>query len=290
MDGQLFGAGRKTQRRGIQRRVGLDHVRVVEGPVVGHDVARIRRLVPKATRGVDGAQQAHEHRQRTYRLKTVGVRRQPAHGVKSQWPPQGGGVFFAPGIGPGDGQLKGLGEGRVAQLLRQQANAICRNAGDGLRPFRRAAEHALAQQGKSRHHPRAVGQGVVAFGRGVQCRVATVGNAFGVGVKDAAAGAIKHQFVVRVAAIAWRAFGRVGVKGKQAFALAFVKHHQLRRVGEPLEKSMVQRVSSDQLVQQGHEQRAVGAGLDGNPLVGNGRVAGAHRVDGDEATACALEL
>ena len=53
---------------------------------------------------------------------------------------------------------------------------------------------------------------------------------------------------------------------------------------------MVQRVGADQLVQQGHEQRAVGAGLDGNPLIGNGRVAGAHRVDGDEATACALEF
>ena len=53
---------------------------------------------------------------------------------------------------------------------------------------------------------------------------------------------------------------------------------------------MVDQVLRDQLVQQRHEQRAVGAGLDRNPLIGNRRVAGAHRVDGDEPAARALEL
>ena len=46
----------------------------------------------------------------------------------------------------------------------------------------------------------------------------------------------------------------------------------------------------DQLVQQRHEERAVGARLDRDPLVGDRRVAGAHRVDRDEAAARALEL
>ena len=38
------------------------------------------------------------------------------------------------------------------------------------------------------------------------------------------------------------------------------------------------------------QQRAVGAGPDRHPLVGDRRVAGAHRVDRDEAPAVALEL
>jgi hypothetical protein len=43
-------------------------------------------------------------------------------------------------------------------------------------------------------------------------------------------------------------------------------------------------------VQQRHEQRAVGAGADRDPFVGDGGIAGAHRVDRDEAAARALEL
>ena len=43
-------------------------------------------------------------------------------------------------------------------------------------------------------------------------------------------------------------------------------------------------------MQQRHQERAVGTGLDGNPLVGNGRVAGTNRVDRDKAPAAALEL
>ena len=41
---------------------------------------------------------------------------------------------------------------------------------------------------------------------------------------------------------------------------------------------------------QRHEERAVRAGADRHPLVGNRRVAGADRVDGDETAAGALEL
>ena len=286
VDGQLVRVRRETQRRRIERGVGFDHLGRVESPVVGHDVARVRRLMPKAARRVDGAQHAHQHRQGPHRLKAVGVRCQPAHGMKGQRPRLGAGVDLAPGIGPGDRQLKGLLQGRVAHLKRQRPDTLGVNAGDGRRPLRRAACHPLAQQLERGRHPGTVGQRVVPL----QGRVATVGNALGVGVLGAAAGQVPHQFVVRVAAVARRAPGRVWVKGKQALARAIVQHHQLRRVGETLEESVVDQVLRDQLVQQRHEQRAVGAGLDRNPLIGNGRVAGAHRVDGDEPAARALEL
>ena len=86
VDGQLLGACRKTQRRSVKRRVGLDHLGRIEGAVIRHDVARVGRLVPEATGRVDGAQHAHQHRQSAHGLETVGVRRQPAHRVESQGP------------------------------------------------------------------------------------------------------------------------------------------------------------------------------------------------------------
>ena len=124
IDGQLFGVGRKAQRRGIQRRVGLDHRRVVEGPVIRHDVARIGRFVAKAAGRVNRAQNAHQHRQRAHRLKAIGVRRQSAHRVKCHGARLRGGVDFAPSIGPRNGQLKGLLQCGIAHLLRELSDAL----------------------------------------------------------------------------------------------------------------------------------------------------------------------
>ena len=53
---------------------------------------------------------------------------------------------------------------------------------------------------------------------------------------------------------------------------------------------MVKLIGADQLVQQGHQQSAIGAGFDRNPFVGNRRVARAYRVDGNEAPTAAFEL
>ena len=52
---------------------------------------------------------------------------------------------------------------------------------------------------------------------------------------------------------------------------------------------MVHLLRAHQLVQQRHQQRAVGAGADRDPFVGDRGVAGAHRVDRDEAAAGTLE-
>ena len=48
--------------------------------------------------------------------------------------------------------------------------------------------------------------------------------------------------------------------------------------------------SCDDFVDDGKQQRAVGTGLDRDPFVGDRGVAAAHRVDGDELAAVALEL
>ncbi len=281
---QFVGAGGKTQWRRVQRRVGLDHGRVVEGPVVRHDVARVRRLVAEAAGRVDGAQHAHEHRQRAHRLEPVGMRRQPAHGVEGHRPPLGGGVPLPPRIGPRNGKFEGLVQRRLPHFARQLADALGRDASDVLCPLGRGVGNAVSQQLEGWRHTRPVRQLVVALQR----QLAPFLHAFRIGLHHPAAGQVPCQLVVRVAAVAGRAGG--GIEGEQAFALALVQHHQLRRIGEPLQEGPVDQALREQFVQQRHEQCAVGAGADRNPLVGDRRIAGAHGVDRDEAAALALEV
>ena len=72
VDRQLVRIGRETERRGIERRVRMDHLRIVEGLVIGHDVARIRCLVAKAAGRVDGAQHTHQDCQRALHIAAEG--------------------------------------------------------------------------------------------------------------------------------------------------------------------------------------------------------------------------
>jgi len=64
-----------------------------------------------------------------------------------------------------------------------------------------------------------------------------------------------------------------------------VQVDQFRGIGVVDQELPVVQTLLDQLVDDGQEQGAVGAGTDRHPFVGDRRVAGAHRVDGDEAPA-----
>jgi len=180
VDRQFLRVRRKAKRRGVERRVGLDHFGRIKGAVVRHYVARVGRLVSKPTGGVDGAQHAHQYGQRADGLKTIRVRSQSPHGVESNRACLRGGVDFAPGIGPGNRHLESLLQSGIAHLPCQLTDAVrsyARNAGG---PLGRATGHTVTQQLERRRHAGAVGQGVVALKR----RVAAVGNAFGVSVKN----------------------------------------------------------------------------------------------------------
>ena len=65
---------------------------------------------------------------------------------------------------------------------------------------------------------------------------------------------------------------------------------ELTRVGVAREELAIVEAELDQLAAEREQERAVGAGPDRHPLVGDGRVAGADRIDRHEAAAVALEL
>ena len=208
------------------------------------------------------------------------MRRQAAHGVKGHRPAGDGMVALAPAVGPGDGQLDFLVARGDAHLVRQARDGGRRNAGDALGPFRRVGFDAFFEQLEGGHGGRAVGHLEVAQQRRVGT-LGVVGHALlAVPVPPGEVG--RAQRVDDVA---------LGLAHKHAEVVAGgVLVHQLAGVGVARQKFAVVQALLDEFVDQRQQQGAVGAGLDGDPFVGNGRIAGAHRVDRDKAPATPLEL
>ncbi|OIQ70942.1 hypothetical protein GALL_474420 [mine drainage metagenome] len=167
----------------------------------------------------------------------------------------------------------------MRHLFGQGADAIRRNPGDGLGPVRRAPGDLLAQQLQRRRDRSAIRQVVVPIERRV--RAVAPGGYCALG---------RH---VPPPAVEWSVgVDWIGIRvgHEQAiFGVAALHPHELRAVGVLRGEVAVEAAGAQQFMRQRQQQRAVGSGANGNPFVGDRRVAGAYRVDGDEAPACALE-
>ncbi len=183
-----------------------------------------------------------------------------------------------------DRQLEGLVARRLAHLLGEPADRIGRNAGDLRGPLGRAVPHALHDRLERGLHGLAVGHAVFAQ----QLRL----GARGVAQHLALRGAVPPHLVLRVERVRLPLVVDVlGIQHGKAVARARRVHvEQVAGVGVAREEVAVVQARCDELAGDGEHQRAVGAGADRDPLVGDGGVAGAHGVDRDEPPARALEL
>ena len=98
---------------------GLDRIRAVRRLRRRRHHPRERRLVPEAARPVDGAEQAHQDRERADGLEAVRMRGEPAHRVERHRIAGDGLVLAAPRVGPRDRQLDLRVARGDAQLLRE---------------------------------------------------------------------------------------------------------------------------------------------------------------------------
>ena len=158
IDEQIVRIGWPAQCHAIQRSVGFDRQRRIGRARARRNRARERSLVAEAAGSIDGAEQRHQNRQRAYRLETVGMRRQTAHGMKGHRIAGDAVVFLAPRVGPCDRQFDLLVACRDAHFIGEAADGLDRNAGDLARPFRGVIFYPLLQQLESGLDRRAVGQ------------------------------------------------------------------------------------------------------------------------------------
>ena len=238
------------------------------------DRLRIGRLEAEAAGAIDRADQHLQHVQRARRLEAVGMGRDPAHGVERHRPADEAVMPLAVHVGPGLVDEDRLVEGDAGDLGGQPADRRGGNAGFGRDRLRRIfrIEIFFGQQLERRHGQAAVvklrsGPTAPAARPCVPTgttRSVTVSKTSGLPSASranspcsAVAGRIDHQP------------GRVGIA------------HQIVDIDLP---------RLQQFVDDRQDQQPVGARPDADPVVGDRRIAGAHRIDRDEARAVLLQL
>ncbi len=208
------------------------------------------------------------------------MRCQSAHGMEGHGIAGNGVVLDAPGIGPGNWQFNALVACRDAHFARQAVDGGGGNAGYAFRPFRRVLLDAFLQQLERRFDGCTV----------LELEFAPQKWVGAPSVRDdrLVGGAVPPQFILRV--VTGLLFRNLGAQEHAELIAVSGDIHQLAGVGVSDEELAVIQAERDDIVDDRQQQRAVGAGTDGYPLVGDGRVTRAYRVDGNEAAAIALEL
>ncbi len=206
---------------------------------------------------------------------------QTAHGMESHGTSGDGVVILSPAIGPRDRQLDLLVARHHAHFMGDAADGRGVDAGDLRRPLRRVVLEPLLQQLEGRRHLVTVGQGEVS--EQVRIGALAVRNHLPIGV------AVPPVLVLRIEAARLKLEACIPDE-KAEVAGVLVDADQFAGVGVAHQKLAVEQAETDDLVGERKQQRTVGAGPDRHPLVGDSRIAGAHRIDGDEAPAIALEL
>ena len=206
-------------------------------------------------------------------MEAVGVGSDAAHRVHGDRAADDLVMLAAPHVGPLDGQLDGLFECHVRHFQRDAFDGLGRQAAFQRDVLRRIALVEIALD-HDRHHgldTTSVGRDILAEQRRGDVAVEAVAEGFLVDIPD--------QGMVVLAA------------QEQAVAqLSRRLHHQPGGVGVTHQEFVVEFFVLQQHVHHRHGEQTVHAGLDRQPFVGNGRIAGTHRIDGDELAAAALQL
>jgi hypothetical protein len=206
----------------------------------------------------------------------------PAHGMEGDRIAGHRRMLVVPAVGPGDRQLDLLVARGDAHLMRES-----RMVSAGI-PVISAAHSGVQGSSRSLSSWKAGLTGIPSSMSSLiaahQARIRTRG----VGADGTVDIAVPPELVLGIETALFDV--HLGAIEETVIVARRIIDDQLGRVGIADQEVAIEQTLLEDLVRDGHQQGAVGAGLDRHPFVGDGRVAGADRVDRDEASAAALEL
>ena len=274
IDQQVLGAARKAEMRAGERLVGAEML----GPAMRRrmrlDRLRIRRLEAKAAGAIDRADQHLQHVQRARRLEAVGMGRDAAHGMERHRPADEAVMPLAVHVGPGlvdedrlvEGDAGDLG-GKPADRRRRRRRSRPRRPRAHISDrgiFRRAAGTTAPRSARRRARSGPTAPAARPSCRRDTARSVTVSKTSGLPSPSRA--------------------------NRPWSAVARRVDHQPGRVGVAHQIVDIDLARLEQFVDDREDQQPVGARPDADPVVGDRRIAGAHRIDRDEARAALLQL
>ena len=273
IDQQVFGFGRKAERRAGQRRVCVDLAGLARRFLRRRAGAREGRLVTEPARHIDGPEQHLQQMDRAAGVKSVRMGRDATHRVHRDGAADHL-VLLAPGpVGPFDVEHDFLVERGLGQFGGDAPDMVGGDAGPQSRHLGTVSRiHiAVGHDLERRHGFAPVDQGKLADHRRGDARQSCIGDLAGILVpaQRLAVGPAGEQSVIGGAGIA---------------------DHQPRRIGVAHQIVEIDLVGMEQFVDQRHDERAVAARLYPDPFVGDCRIAGLDRIDRHEFRAARLEL
>ena len=236
--------------------------------------------MPETAGTVYGAEQGHENTHGPDTVESVGMGRQPAHGMECHRVAGYGFMLIAPAVCPLDGQFYFLVPGGYAHLVRQAFDHVCRNTCNILCPLRGIFIQAIFQQLESGFNSGAVIQFELAQQIGVTARRVGTHGHFQVPVPPQLVFGIETTFLY---------VHLHPLEQTMIFAVGIIDD-QFRRVGVLHQEFPVVQTLLDQFMANCQQQCAVRAGFDGYPLIRDSRIARTYRVNGYEPAPTALEL
>ena len=298
IDQQVLRPVHETQRRRVEATVGATRF---AGTVRWRNRARERRLVTERTRRIHRAEQQLQYVQGATGVEAVAMRADAAHRMHRHRARTHRLVPSSVRIGPGDRQFERLVEGGFGQFARDAADGVRRNAaafGNGIRRVLRI-EIALGEQMEDRQRLAAVGQRHFAdHGRR---NVGSVGGR--TGSLPCSQGRVGVGWIVLhdnpLPASPLQGRGRSNSAQRAAFCITKkqsivgatrIADHQPMRIGVAHQVIEIDAIGLQQFVDQGEGKQAVGTRADADPLVGDGAVTAADRIDRDDLRAAALQL
>ena len=234
---------------------------------------RIGRLEPETAGRLDRAEKQLQHMKRAAGLEAVRMRRDPAHRVHRDGPPDHPLVTLALPVGPGLFDHDFFLKGRRRQIGGKLADPCSRNPDLWGHRFRRIfiGEIGFGHQHEGRHRGAATLHLHLAVKRDAHLRVGVWRRLAAVAVKHhrRAVTITKEQAVIRPAGVA---------------------DHKPWRVGVAAEIVDIDLAGTHQFAHQRENQKPVGARRNAIPIIGNGRIAGLHRVHRDYPCAACFQL
>ncbi len=273
IDQQILGRQREPERRPRHGVAGSDLMRVPGRLHRRRDRAWIGRLVAPRARRIDRAEQHLQHMDGAAGVKAIRMGGDAAHRVHADGPADHLRVPPARAVRPGNVERDLLLEGGRGQLAGDAPDGFRGDAaarGHRVRGILRI-ETALGEQVQGGNRAPAIRQHHLAGEARRDVRRLRVDRRVAARVpgERAALGIARKEPVIGLAGVADDEPGRVGVAGEEGEI-------------DPFE--------AQQFVDERKHQQAVGAGADAQPLVGNGRIAGAHGVDRDDLDAAPAQL